>query len=60
MEGDPALRAPDRRRFQATGTDRYQLLVGLRMAIPDRLEHAVIGPAQSGDGRPTTRCTTRR
>jgi maltokinase len=28
--------------------DRYQLLVGLRSTVPDRLSHAIIGPA--GDG----------
>ena len=48
MEGDPALRHLIVAVSQATGTDRYQLLAGLRIAIPDRLEHAVIGPAGGG------------
>ena len=65
VEGDPGLRHLIVAVSQAGGTDRYQLLAGLRTAIPDRLEHAVIGPAGDGAsrarrGRPTTRCTTRR
>jgi maltokinase len=48
VEGDPALRHLIVAVSQATGTDRYQLLAGLRIAIPDRLEHAVIGPAGEG------------
>jgi maltokinase len=48
VEGDPSLRHLIVAVSQASGTDRYQLLAGLRTAIPDRLEHAVIGPA--GDG----------
>ncbi|HXZ70363.1 MAG TPA: aminoglycoside phosphotransferase, partial [Streptosporangiaceae bacterium] len=48
VEGDPALRHLIVAVSQATGTDRYQLLAGLRTAIPDRLEHAVIGPAGEG------------
>src|SRR5215467_4186322 len=28
--------------------DRYQVLVGLRATIPDRLAHAIIGPADDG------------
>ncbi len=48
VEGDPGLRHLIIAVSQASGTDRYQLLAGLRTAIPDRLEHAVIGPA--GDG----------
>ena len=45
VEGDPSLRHLIVAVSQARGTDRYQLLAGLRTAIPDRLEHAVIGPA---------------
>ena len=45
VEGDPGLRHLIVAVSQASGTDRYQLLAGLRTAIPDRLEHAVIGPA---------------
>jgi len=50
VEGDPGLRHLIVAVSQADGTDRYQLLAGLRTAIPDRLEHAVIGPA--GDAQP--------
>jgi maltokinase len=50
VEGDPSLRHLIVAVSQAGGTDRYQLLAGLRTAIPDRLEHAVIGPA--GDAQP--------
>src|SRR5215831_3796618 len=50
VEGDPGLRNLIVAVSQADGTDRYQLLAGLRTAIPDRLEHAVIGPA--GDAQP--------
>jgi maltokinase len=50
VEGDPSLRHLIVAVSQAGGTDRYQLLAGLRTAIPDRLEHAVIGPA--GDDQP--------
>jgi maltokinase len=54
VEGDPSLRHLIVAVSQASGTDRYQLLAGLRTAIPDRLEHAVIGPAgddaQPGQG----------
>jgi maltokinase len=45
VDGDPALRHLIVAVSQTGGTDRYQLLAGLRTAIPDRLEHAVIGPA---------------
>jgi maltokinase len=45
VDGDPALRHLIVAVSQAGGTDHYQLLAGLRTAIPDRLEHAVIGPA---------------
>jgi maltokinase len=50
VEGDPSLRHLIVAVSQPGGTDRYQLLAGLRTAIPDRLEHAVIGPA--GDAQP--------
>src|SRR5262249_5240419 len=33
---------------QATGTDAYQLFLGLRADLPDRLEHVRIGPAGHG------------
>ncbi len=45
VDGDPGLRHLIVAVSQASGTDRYQLLAGLRAVIPDRLEHAVIGPA---------------
>jgi maltokinase len=45
VDGDPGLRHLILAVSQAGGTDRYQLLAGLRTTIPDRLEHAVIGPA---------------
>jgi maltokinase len=45
VDGDPSLRHLIVAVSQPGGTDRYQLLAGLRTAIPDRLEHAVIGPA---------------
>jgi maltokinase len=50
VEGDPGLRHLIVAVSQAGGTDRYQLLAGLRTAIPDRLEHAVIGPAGDAGG----------
>ena len=50
VEGDPGLRHLIVAVSQPGGTDRYQLLAGLRTAIPGRLEHAVIGPA--GDAQP--------
>src|SRR5215469_10348583 len=50
VEGDPGLRHLIVAVSQPGGTDRYQLLAGLRTAIPDRLDHAVIGPA--GDDQP--------
>jgi maltokinase len=50
VEGDPSLRHLIVAVSQGGGTDRYQLLAGLRAAIPDRLEHAVIGPV--GDAQP--------
>jgi maltokinase len=45
VDGDPTLRHLIVAVSQAGGTDRYQLLAGLRTTIPGRLEHAVIGPA---------------
>src|SRR5215813_12238904 len=45
VDGDPGLRHLIVAVSQASDTDRYQLLAGLRTTIPDRLEHAVIGPA---------------
>ncbi|HYB89148.1 MAG TPA: aminoglycoside phosphotransferase [Streptosporangiaceae bacterium] len=48
VDGDPGLRHLIIAVSQAGRTDRYQLLAGQRAAIPDRLEHAVIGPAGEG------------
>jgi maltokinase len=45
VDGDPGMRHVIVAVSQAGGTDRYQLLAGLRTAIPDGLEQAVIGPA---------------
>ncbi|HEX7266799.1 MAG TPA: hypothetical protein VF256_05170, partial [Streptosporangiaceae bacterium] len=45
VDGDPGMRHLIVAVSQAGGTDRYQLLAGLRTTIPGRLEHAVIGPA---------------
>jgi maltokinase len=45
VDGDPGMRHLIVAVSQAGGIDRYQLLAGLRTAIPGRLEHAVIGPA---------------
>src|SRR2546429_7928158 len=45
VDGDPGMRHLIVAVSQAGGTDRYQLLVGLRTATPRRLEHAVIRPA---------------
>jgi maltokinase len=45
LDGDPGLRHLIVAVAQASDTDRYQVLAGLRTTIPDRLEHAVIGPA---------------
>jgi maltokinase len=45
VDGDPGLRHLIVAVAQDTGTDRYQLLLGVREQIPDRLRHAVIGPA---------------
>ncbi len=45
VEGDPGLHHLIVAVDQDEGTERYQVLVGLRTTIPDRLAHAVIGPA---------------
>jgi maltokinase len=44
-DGDPGLRHLIVAVTQAGGTDRYQLFVGLRAELPDRLEHVRIGAA---------------
>jgi maltokinase len=46
--GDPGLRHVIVDVTQVTGTDAYQLFVGLRADLPDRLEHVRIGPAGHG------------
>jgi maltokinase len=46
--GDPGLRHVIVDVTQAAGTDAYQLFVGLRADLPDRLEHVRIGPADPG------------
>jgi len=46
--GEPALRHLIVAVTQSTGTDRYQILVGLRASLPARLEHARIGVASDG------------
>src|SRR5262244_3075849 len=43
--GDPGLRHLIVDVTQATGTDAYQLFVGVRADLPDRLGHVRIGPA---------------
>ena len=50
VEGDPRLRHLIVAVSQAGRAERYQVLAGLRTAIPDRLAHAVIGPAGPPDG----------
>ena len=45
INGDPGLRHLIVTVAQDSGTGRYQVLAGLREQIPDRLRHAVIGPA---------------
>jgi maltokinase len=47
VDADPGLRHLIVAVSQAGGTDRYQVLAGLRAQIPDGLKHAVIGPAGS-------------
>jgi maltokinase len=49
VAGDPELRHLIIAVSSATAVDYYQVLVGLRRRLPDRLRHAEIGPA--GDGR---------
>jgi maltokinase len=46
--GDPALRHLIIALRQAGQTVRYQVLVGVRSRLPDRLRHAAIGPADGG------------
>src|SRR3974390_1616403 len=48
VDGDPGLRHLIIAVSRAGRPDRYQLLAGQRTAIPDRLEHAVIGAAGEG------------
>ncbi len=43
--GDPGLRHLIIDVSQGSSVDSYQVFVGLRKRIPDRLEHAVIGSA---------------
>src|SRR5215472_665089 len=49
VSGDPELRHLIVTVSHGTTVDYYQLLAGLRRTLPDRLQHAGIGP--SGDGR---------
>jgi maltokinase len=49
VSGDPELRHLIVTVSHGTTVDYYQLLAGLRHTLPDRLQHAEIGP--SGDGR---------
>jgi len=44
ISGDPGLRHLIVAVTQASGTDSYQLFLGLRANLPDRLEHVRIGP----------------
>ena len=46
--GDPGLRHLIVNVTQATGTDSYQLFLGVRADLPGRLEHVRIGPAGQG------------
>jgi maltokinase len=48
ISGDPGLRHLIVAVTQATGTDSYQLFLGLRADLPDRLEHVRIGPVDAG------------
>src|SRR6266851_2936465 len=48
VAGDPGLRHLIISVSQASSVDSYQVLAGLRAEIPDRLRHAVIGPAGGG------------
>jgi maltokinase len=45
VDADPGLRHLILTVSQGGGSDRYQVLAGLRAAVPDGLRHAVIGPA---------------
>jgi maltokinase len=47
ISGDPGLRHLIVAVTQASGTDSYQLFLGLRADLPDRLEHARIGPVDA-------------
>ncbi|MDR0343542.1 MAG: phosphotransferase [Nocardiopsaceae bacterium] len=47
-DGDPALRHLIVSVSQGASAAAYQVLVGLRSDLPERLEHAVIGPAGGG------------
>jgi maltokinase len=49
VEGDPELRHLIITVSHGTTVDYYQVMAGFRRMLPDRLEHARIGPA--GDGR---------
>jgi maltokinase len=48
ISGDPGLRHLIVAVTQAAGTHSYQLFLGLRADLPDRLEHVRIGPADAG------------
>jgi maltokinase len=48
VHGDPGLRHLIVAVTQDGGTDSYQLFVGLRADLPDRLGHVRIGPAHGG------------
>src|SRR6516225_4803007 len=48
ISGDPGLRHLIVAVTQASGTHSYQLFLGLRADLPDRLEHVRIGPVDAG------------
>jgi maltokinase len=48
ISGDPGLRHLIVAVTQASGTDSYQLFLGLRADLPDRLEHVRIGAVDAG------------
>ena len=50
VTGDPALRHLIIDVSQGSSVDSYQVFAGLRKRIPERLDHAVIGPAGAGTG----------
>src|ERR1035438_9245877 len=50
VTGDPALRHLIIDVSQGSSVDSYQVFAGLRKRIPERLDHAVIGPADAGAG----------